>query len=75
GLVHISAEQADKSLFLPFADSAPGVSDEQLQKLLDRFYRTEVSRNRARGGSGLGLAICVNIVLAHNGHLHAAHSP
>ncbi|WP_348540672.1 ATP-binding protein, partial [Salmonella enterica] len=27
------------------------------------------------GGSGLGLAICVNIVHAHNGHLHAAHSP
>ncbi len=75
GGLHISAEQRDKSLFLTFADSAPGVSDEQLQKLFDRFYRTEVSRNRASGGSGLGLAICVNIVHAHNGHLHAAHSP
>lgn len=75
GGLHISAEQRDKSLFLTFADSAPGVSDEQLQKLFERFYRTEVSRNRASGGSGLGLAICVNIVHAHNGHLHAAHSP
>lgn len=43
GGLHISAEQRDKSLFLTFADSAPGVSDEQLQKLFDRFYRTEVS--------------------------------
>ncbi|WP_348257632.1 ATP-binding protein, partial [Salmonella enterica] len=62
-------------LFLTFDDSAPGVSDEQLQKLFDLFYRTEVSRNRASGGSGLWLAICVNIVHANNGHLHAAHSP
>ena len=43
---------------LTFADSAPGVSDDQLQKLFERFYRTEGSRNRASGGSGLGLAIC-----------------
>lgn len=37
GGLHISAEQRDKSLFLTFADSAPGVSDEQLQKLLTVF--------------------------------------
>ncbi len=41
-----------------------------------RFYRTEVSRNRASGGSGLGEAgnmrqYCTRIT----GHLHAAHSP
>ena len=60
---------------LTFADSAPGVSDDQLQKLFERFYRTEGSRNRASGGSGLGLAICLNIVEAHNGRIIAAHSP
>lgn len=75
GKLHISAEQRDKRVLLVFADSAPGVSDEQLQKLFERFYRAEGSRNRASGGSGLGLAICVNIVEAHNGRIHAAHSP
>ncbi len=37
GGLHISAEQRDKSLFLTFADSAPGVSDEQLQSFLTVF--------------------------------------
>lgn len=75
GGLHISAEQRERMVLLTFADSAPGVSDEQLQKLFERFYRTEGSRNRASGGSGLGLAICVNIVQAHNGLIRAAHSP
>jgi two-component system sensor histidine kinase BaeS len=60
---------------MTFADSAPGVNDEQLSMLFDRFYRTEGSRNRASGGSGLGLSICQNIVAAHGGTLTAGHSP
>lgn len=75
GSLQISAGQRDKTVRLTFADSAPGVSDDQLQKLFERFYRTEGSRNRASGGSGLGLAICLNIVEAHNGRIIAAHSP
>lgn len=75
GSLRISAEQRDKRVLITFADSAPGVSDDQLKKLFERFYRAEGSRNRASGGSGLGLAICVNIVEAHNGRIHAAHSP
>ena len=59
GSLQISAGQRDKTVRLTFADSAPGVSDDQLQKLFERFYRTEGSRNRASGGSGLGLAICL----------------
>ncbi len=73
GSLQISAGQRDKTVRLTFADSAPGVSDDQLQKLFERFYRTEGSRNRASGGSGLGLAICLNIVEAHNGRIIAAH--
>ncbi|MFG1172076.1 two-component system sensor histidine kinase BaeS [Erwiniaceae bacterium CAU 1747] len=59
---------------LRFEDSAPGVSDNQLALIFDRFYRAEGSRNRASGGSGLGLAICQNIVAAHDGTLNARHS-
>ena len=57
------------------ADSPPGVTEEELERLFDRLYRVDSSRNRALGGAGLGLAICKNIVEAHEGHIRAFHSP
>ncbi len=75
GRLEISAELQPGRLFLYWQDSAPGISDQQLTRIFERFYRTEGSRNRASGGSGLGLAICVNIVEAHDGTIRAAHSP
>ena len=62
--------KADK-LVLNFSDSEPGVSEHELPRLFDRFYRIEGSRNRYHGGAGLGLAICSNIVEAHNGTIKA----
>ncbi|XTZ39789.1 two-component system sensor histidine kinase BaeS [Salmonella enterica] len=75
GRTQIEATTWHNTLRLRISDSAPGVSDEQLKRLFERFYRTEGSRNRASGGSGLGLAICLNIVEAHGGAIHAGHSP
>ncbi|WP_407084707.1 two-component system sensor histidine kinase BaeS [Pluralibacter gergoviae] len=75
GQLLIEARKAAQHITLTFADSGPGVTDQQLAMLCERFYRAESSRNRASGGSGLGLAICVNIAAAHGGRLSAAHSP
>lgn len=75
GQLLISGEVVQQRFVMVFSDSAPGVSDEQLHLLFERFYRTEGSRNRASGGSGLGLSICQNIVAAHSGTLKASHSP
>ncbi len=52
-------------------DSAPGVDAASLERLFERFYRAERSRNRASGGTGLGLAICRGIAEVHGGRLSA----
>ncbi|MDP1664057.1 MAG: ATP-binding protein [Methylobacter sp.] len=71
GRLEITVAKKADTLFIDMADSAPGVSGEEREKLFDRFYRVEHSRSRNHGGAGLGLAICRNIVAAHNGIIKA----
>ena len=74
GEVSISATIVDENVHIEIADSPPGVSPEECEKLFERLYRVESSRSRVGGGSGLGLAICKNIVAAHAGSIHAQSS-
>ncbi len=63
------------NLLIGFQDTAPAVAASELEKLFDRLYRIESSRNRETGGAGLGLALCRNIVEAHQGTISAHASP
>ncbi len=74
GRLEVCLQERDAHYSLSFADSAPGVPDEALERLFDRLYRVEGSRNRARGGAGLGLALCKSIVEAHGGRIQASAS-
>lgn len=74
GRVRISAQQHAGNALIVIEDSAPGVSDDKLTRLFERFYRVETSRGRASGGSGLGLAICYRIALAHRSTIRAEKS-
>lgn len=58
-------------LVLSFEDSGPGVPEESLVRLFDRFYRLDSSRSRKKGGSGLGLSICKNIAETMGGIISA----
>jgi len=71
GRLEITVSKKGDTLLIDLSDSAPGVSEQELTKLFDRFYRVESSRNRNHGGAGLGLAICSNIIAAHNGLIEA----
>lgn len=74
GRIRIEVSASNDSLIYTIEDSAPGVSDEQLDKLFERLYRVEGSRSRESGGAGLGLSICANIIKGHNGTIEAKHS-
>ena len=75
GTLKITASKEGRALVLDFADSAPGVPREELERLFERFHRAEKSRGREHGGAGLGLAICRSIVSAHDGTIEARPSP
>ncbi len=55
-------------------DSSPSVPINELNKIFNRLYRVEKSRNKNLGGSGIGLTICKNIIEAHNGTIRAEES-
>lgn len=71
GKLLINTAYNDNWAEIYFEDSAPGVPAASLERLFDRLYRVESSRNRTLGGAGLGLSICKSIVEAHNGSIEA----
>ena len=75
GEVHVHTEQDDQNWTVYVDDSPYGLSDEQLARLGERFYRVDDSRTRATGGTGLGLALSVKIARALGGELSFDHSP
>lgn len=75
GQLEITVQRLENKLIIALADSSPGVAEQDIAHLFDRFYRVDPSRNRHLGGAGLGLAICHNIVQAHAGILAASPSP
>jgi signal transduction histidine kinase len=61
--------EADGRVALGVRDFGPGVSDEQLQRLAEPFYRPDSARTRSSGGVGLGLYLCRLVAQAHGGEL------
>ena len=52
-------------------DNGKGIGPRELPYIFDRFYRTDSSRNSAKGGSGIGLSIVKKIVEDHGGRIWA----
>jgi two-component system OmpR family sensor kinase len=65
--IHVDLTAADEHAVLEIGDEGPGVPAEEVEKIFERFYRTDRSRTRSQGGVGLGLAIVRSLVEAHRG--------
>lgn len=75
GEFEVRCETSESEVIIHWHDSEPGVPDHLMDKLFERLFRAEESRNRASGGAGLGLSLCKNIAEAHDGKITVQHSP
>lgn len=71
GSVTIHCEFSALAVLIQIQDTGAGLSEQDKERIFERFYRVDKSRSRLSGGSGIGLTIARHIIQAHRGELWA----
>lgn len=69
--IHFNVIDDEDAVRVEIEDNGRGISSKDLPNIFDRFFRTDASRNSAKGGSGIGLSIVKKIVEDHGGYIWA----
>ena len=73
--IRIEARHEASRIAIAISDEGPGIPEDDLTRVFERFYRVDKSRARDPGGTGLGLAIVKHLVELHSGHVRAENRP
>ena len=71
GTITVTLSKTESGIVCRVADTGPGIAEEDLMHIFERFYKADKSRDRALGGSGLGLSLVKKIVALHGGTVTA----
>jgi heavy metal sensor kinase len=75
GAVVVTTRQDEDAVVLQVSDDGPGIAEEDLPHVFERFYRADKSRTGSQGRYGLGLAICRGLVEAEGGTISVESQP
>ncbi|MBQ3614779.1 MAG: ATP-binding protein [Anaerotignum sp.] len=69
GIVRVTLDADHQHAFITVADTGIGIPEDEVNRIFERFYRVDKTRDRETGGTGLGLSITHSTIMMHNGSI------
>ena len=69
GKVKINIDSDENFAYITVQDNGIGINESEQEKIFERFYRIDKTRDRETGGTGLGLSITNSTIIMHNGNI------